>query len=90
MKGNSCQVKKHMKQWGRLPREVDRRKAKGARFPFRWKGGASQGWTSELLTEIKCQETLGDAPEGVQLSSHCSEWDTGMVTMVTREQPRHA
>lgn len=22
MRGNSCQVKKHMKQWERLPREV--------------------------------------------------------------------
>lgn len=35
----------------------------GGPFPFKWKGGVSQGRTSELLTEMKHQETLGDAPE---------------------------
>lgn len=48
MKGNSCQVKKCVKQWGRFPREA---RAPGGeeglrgRFPCKWKGGVSQGQT---------------------------------------------
>lgn len=40
----------------------------------------------QLLAETKCQETLGDAFEGAQLSCHCSEWATAMVTMMLWEK----
>lgn len=34
----------------------------------KWRGGASQGWASRLLTEIKPQETLKDASERAAVS----------------------
>lgn len=96
MRGNSCQVKRHMKQWRRLPQEVGPQEAGRAWavmrhrwFPSKGRGGVPKAGLP-VPAEIKHQETLGDAFEGAQLSSHCSEWDSDMVPMVAMGENRHA
>lgn len=77
MRGNSCHVERHLRQW----KGFRRKQAPGGEesprslgclrcrwLSSKWRGGVSQGWASRLLTEIKPQETLKGASERAAVS----------------------